>query len=491
MAELLEMRGIDKRFPGVHALKGVDFDVRAGEVHALIGENGAGKSTLIKILSGAYERDGGSCRIDGEDAGIAAPQDAIERGVAVVYQELTLVPDLSVAENVFFGRLPARRGRVQWKELYRDTRAFLERVGLDVDPATRLRHLGIASQQLVEIARALSCRARVLVLDEPTSSLSPAEIERLFALLRSLRAEGTGIVYVSHKLDEILGLSDRVTVLRDGALVSTEETAGLDEGRLVSLMVGRPLEDLFSRGHGPRPEVLLKVRGLSTDRVRELDFEVRAGEIVGFSGLMGAGRSEMARGVFGLDRRLGGEVSLGGRPLPPDAPQATRRMGLGLVPEDRRAEGIFPHLGVGDNMSIACLERFWRGARLDRESEGREVDRFIERLQIRTPGRRQSIAKLSGGNQQKALIARWLLKENLQVLFVDEPTRGIDVGAKAEIYALLDRLAGDGLGVVVISSEMPEILGLCDRIYVMRHGRIAAEFGREAATQEKLLQAAL
>jgi ABC-type sugar transport system ATPase subunit len=488
---LVQLRAIHKEYPGVYALRGVDFDLCPGEVHALVGENGAGKSTLIKILAGACPFERGEYLLEGGPAGIGSPQDAIARGISVVYQELELAPRLSVAENIFFGRLPSRRGRVQWAQLYRESEAILAQVGLEVDPRMWVERLGIAAQQLVEIARALSCQARVLVMDEPTSALTPAEIERLFGLLRRLRQQGTAILYVSHKLEEILSLADRVTVLRDGERVGTLQAGALDEEQLIALMVGRPLGELFPRAHRAGPGVALEVKGLSTARVHDISFAVAEGEIVGFSGLMGAGRTEVARAVLGLDRRVAGEVQVSGQPVPADSCAAARRLGLGLVPEDRRGEGIFPQLGVDHNASIASLEQFSRGGRIRHEQEREAVAGQVRQLEIRTPSLVQRISLLSGGNQQKVLIARWLLRQGLKVLMVDEPTRGIDVGARAEIYRLLDQLAGQGLGLVVISSELPELLGLCDRICVMKGGRITGILQRGEATQEKLLSMAL
>ena len=476
MTPLVELVGIHKRFPGVYALKGVDFDVRAGEVHALVGENGAGKSTLIKVAAGVHDFEEGSYRIAGQAVDIRHPRQALDEGIAVVYQELELVLSLSVAENLFFGRLPHDRGgRVRWGELYDESKKLLAEVGLEVDPKTKVGHLGVAAQQLVEIARALSFAAKVIIMDEPTSALSPREIEKLFALVARLKARGVGLVYVSHKLDEIMALADRVTVLRDGQRVACKETVDLDEDRLIELMVGRELGQGFpAAGREPGKNVL-EVQGLTTDQVQDISFRVCAGEIVGFSGLMGAGRTELARGLMGVDRRLAGSVVIAGVP----------------VPADRRADGVFAQLSVRENTSVAALEQFCRLGYVQEGLERRQVGGLVERLKVRTPDQEQEMAKLSGGNQQKALLARWLLKENLKVLLIDEPTRGIDVGAKAEIYQLLDELARGGLAVVLLSSEMPEILGLCDRIYVMSQGRIAAEYGRAEATPEKLLASAL
>ncbi len=492
MMALLELAGIHKRFPGVYALRGVNFDVRAGEVHALVGENGAGKSTLIKIAAGVYDFEEGRYSIAGKPAAIRDPRQALDEGIAVVYQELELVLSLSVAENLFFGRLPhGRGGRVQWGKLYTESEKLLAEVGLEVDPKSKVGHLGVAAQQLVEIARALSFAAKVIIMDEPTSALSPREIDKLFALIARLKARGVGLVYVSHKLDEIMALADRVTVLRDGQRVACEETADLDEQRLIELMVGRALGQGFPEAGRVAGESMLEVEGLTTDQVQDISFRVCAGEIVGFSGLMGAGRTELARAVMGVDQRLAGSVALAGVPVPADRPPAARKLGLGLVPEDRRADGIFAQLSVRENASVAALEQFCRLGYVQAGIERQQVGGLVERLKVRTPDQEQEIAKLSGGNQQKALLARWLLKENLKVLLIDEPTRGIDVGAKAEIYALLDALAREGLAVVLLSSEMPEILGLCDRMYVMCEGRIAAEYGRAQATPEKLLASAL
>ncbi len=490
-APLLSLRGIDKFFPGVHALRRVDFDLDEGEVHALVGENGAGKSTLIKIIAGVYAPDAGSVEISGQATVLANPRQAQDLGMVVVYQELELVPSLSVAENLFFGRLPNRGGRVLWDELYRETRRLLKEVGLDVDPRDKVGYLGIAAQQLVEIARALSQRARLIVMDEPTSALSPQEIARLLDLVRDLRERGVSVLYVSHKLEEVLAISDRVTVLRDGAKVASEPTATLDEGGLIALMVGRELGMGFPERAADVGEVALEVNNLSSDAVRDISFSVCAGEIVGFSGLMGAGRTELARALIGADRRLQGEVRIGGERLRPSSPQAARAMGLGLVPEDRREGGIFPRRSVSDNASVAALTALSRMGWVQKRRERSLVEQLIARLQVRTPDIDVQIANLSGGNQQKVLLARWMMVENLRVLLVDEPTRGIDVGAKSEIYRVLDEMARQGLAIVVLSSEMEEVLGLCDRIYVMCEGRITDHYARGEATPEALLSSAL
>ncbi len=492
MTPLLSLEDIHKRFPGVYALKGVNFAVQPGEVHALVGENGAGKSTLIKIAAGVYLRDQGRYQVAGHPVDIRHPRQALDHGLAVVYQELELVPSLSVAENLFFGRLPhGRGGRVQWNALYDASAKLLEEVGLTVNPQTKVGHLGVAAQQLVEIARALACDAQVIIMDEPTSALSTREIDKLFALIARLKARGVGVVYVSHKLAEVMALADRVTVLRDGERVACEQAADLDEEQLIALMVGRELGQGFPAADRTPGPCALEVEGLTTDRVQDISFRVCAGEIVGFSGLMGAGRTELARAVMGADRRRAGTITIDGVTVPANAPPQARTLGLGLVPEDRRADGLFAQQSVRANASVAALEQFCRAGHVQVGMERQQVGALVARLRLRPPDQEQTIARLSGGNQQKALLARWLLKENLRVLLVDEPTRGIDVGAKAEIYQLLDGLARQGLAIVVLSSEMPEILGLCDRVYVMREGRIAAEYARAEATPEKLLASAL
>ena len=491
MAPVIELRGVHKFFPGVHALRDVDFEIEAGEVHALVGENGAGKSTLIKIIAGAYTLDEGQLEVEGVSTVLSHPRQAQDLGLVVVHQELELVPSLSVAENIFFGRLPNQNGRVLWKKLHADARLLLDQVGLAVDPKTQVGYLGIAAQQLVEIARALSQQAKLIVMDEPTSALSPQEIDRLLLLVDQLRSRGVSVLYVSHKLEEVLRISNRVTVLRDGAKVACQQTAELDEKRLVALMVGRELGLGFPEANRSAKSVVLQVENLTTDSVNDISFEVREGEIVGFSGLMGAGRTELAQALIGVDRRRGGSVRVGGEELAHSNPQAARRMGLGLVPEDRREQGIFPRRSVRENASIAALEALSRWGWVQRGVEQSRVEASVERLRVRTASTETPIANLSGGNQQKVLLCRWLLVDNLKVLLVDEPTRGIDVGAKDEIYRVLDELAQTGLAIIVFSSEMEEVLGLCDRIYVLREGAINAHYHREEASPEALLESAL
>jgi ABC-type sugar transport system ATPase subunit len=488
---IIEMCGIHKYFPGVHALKGVSFDLYPGEVHALVGENGAGKSTLIKLMSGVYTLDEGAYRFNNSPTRICSPNDAIQRGLSVIYQELNLVASLSVAENIFFGRLPARGGRVLWKRLFEDTKKYLGMVGLDIKPGMKVQHLSVAQQQLVEIAKSISLNAKVIVMDEPTSALSPKEIQYLFNVIRQLQAQGVAVVYVSHKLEEVFAVADRITVLRDGAAVGTVAAQSVDQAALIEMMVGRKLTDMFPPRDRTPGGVLLDVQRLSSEKVTDLTFTVRAGEIVGFSGLMGAGRTEMTRALFGIDRRTGGAVTLGGRPIPKDSPVAARKVGLGLVTENRKEEGILPTLSVKKNISIVALDQVARFLHINRRKEIEEVRQISAAIEVKTPSIDQLISKLSGGNQQKVLLARWLIKKNLKLLIIDEPTRGIDVGAKAEIYEILNNLARGGLSILIVSSEMPEILGLCDRIYVMKGGRITGEFAAAEADEKSLLAKAI
>jgi len=488
---VIQIRDMQMTFPGVHALKSVSFDLYAGEVHALVGENGAGKSTLIKIISGAYSYTDGSYLINNQENGIETPLDAIRKGISVIYQELNLVPNLSIAENIFFGRLPSRGGRVLWKEVYSQAQGYLDMVGLEARPNLKVQYLSIAQQQLVEIAKALSLNSRVIIMDEPTSALSPKEIKSLFDVIRKLKQNDVAIMYVSHKLEEIFEIADRVSVFRDGANVGTMLTSEVDQQKIIEMMVGRKLHDMFPVRNRIPGEIVLEVKALSTDKVTDLNFNVRKGEIVGFSGLMGAGRSEMTLGLFGADKRSAGTVTLGGKNIEKDSTAAAHAAGMGLVTENRKTDGLLPNLSVKKNMTIASLVQFSKFFHIISSREAAEALDQINKLSIKTPSIDQLITKLSGGNQQKVLLSRWLLKKNLKLLVIDEPTRGIDVGAKAEIYNLMDILAKQGLAILMVSSELQEILGMCDRIYVMKDGKITGEFTREEATETVLLSKAI
>ncbi|WP_062120086.1 L-arabinose ABC transporter ATP-binding protein AraG [Aureimonas sp. AU40] len=490
---LLEFSDISKSYPGVRALSGVGFSIPAGHVHGLMGENGAGKSTLIRILSGDARADEGAIRIEGAEQRFGRARDAFDAGVVVVHQELQLVPNLSVAENLKLGRFPSRGGVVSFRALFEEVRATLAEIGIDVDPRAKVSSLSIGERQMVEIAKAVMIDARIIALDEPTSSLSSRESEILFRLIGRLRDAGKVILYVSHRLDEIFRLCDGCTVLRDGRLAAHHATMeGVTRERLVSEMVGREIADIW--GWRPRPigPTRLAVEGLRGARVPEpQSFEARAGEITGFFGLVGAGRSELMRLVYGADVASGGRVVVDGEAFAAPSPRRSIRAGLVLCPEDRKADGIVQGRSVAENIAISSRRHHSPFGIVRPAREAGTADRFIETLRIRTPSRRQDIVNLSGGNQQKVILARWLSEPDIKVLIVDEPTRGIDVGAKAEIYEILYALADKGIAIVVVSSELPEVIGISDRVLVMCEGRIAAEFQRPQFSEAALLAAAL
>jgi ABC-type sugar transport system ATPase subunit len=487
---LLRLTGIRKEFPGVLALDGVDFELLLGEVHALVGENGAGKSTLIKIIAGLYRSDGGEMQVSGEPVVFRSPADSIARKIKVVYQELDLVPDMTVAENVFLGNFPrTARGLVDWQQLRKSTADVLAELGMDIDPDTRVGELRVAEQQLVEIARALSQQAQIVIMDEPTSALSPGEVERLFGVIEQLRQRGVGIIYVSHKLDEIFRIADRVTVFRDGQRVVTRPIREIALNDLVTWMVGRELTDLYPKTAAAIGDALLVVENLSAPGVQDVSLTVRAGEVVGIFGLMGAGINSVGRAIFGANPRSAGSVVVDGVPMKSGSPSDAMEKGLALLTESRKEDGLVLPLSVKDNMTLASLKRFATFSWMWPRQETREASNFVSRLSIRTPSLRQQVRLLSGGNQQKVLMARWMMRDP-KVLLLTEPTRGIDVGSKAEIYRLIDEMAHRGLGILFMSTEIPEILGIADRIIVMREGSVTAEFDRNDATQERLVAAA-
>jgi ribose transport system ATP-binding protein len=490
---ILVMRGIVKRFPGVVALHDVDLDVRRGEVLGLIGENGAGKSTLMKILSGAYQADAGDIVVGGERIARPTPQRMLELGISVIYQETMLAPHLTVAENLCLGRLPTNRyGMVDWAATRRNSLGTMARLGFNVDPGARLDSLSVAQRQMVEIASALSRQARLVILDEPSAVLGGAELDRLFEVIRHLAGEGVGFIYISHRLQEVFRICDRVTVLRDGAVVGTRAVEDVDPPTLIRMMVGRQLADIYPlRDRRPGREVL-SVRGLNRPRIlHDIDLDISAGEILGICGMAGSGRTELLRALVGADPATCASWRLGDDERRPSGPREAIASGMVLLPEDRKTEGCFLPQSVAFNITISRLGALTRNGLLSEESERHAVAGLIRRLGIRTPGPAAQIRNLSGGNQQKCLIAR-SLNADCAILLIDEPTRGVDVGAKREIYQLLASLAdGHGAAIVIVSSELPEILGLCDRIVVMRDGRIAGRFDRGVATEENLLGAAL
>ncbi|WP_241002300.1 sugar ABC transporter ATP-binding protein [Streptomyces sp. CB01881] len=487
------VEGLVKRFGAVQALDGVTLDFPAGKVTALMGENGAGKSTLLKILTGDHQPTAGHVVLDGRRVDLRSPARARALGIRIIPQEPEIIPHVSVAENVYAGSLPRGAGRrLDRAELRRRITADLDRLGFAgvLDPDLPGSRLTSAQRQLVEILRALTGEAKLIAFDEPTSSLSEHEVEALFALIGRLREQGIAVVYVSHRMQEIFRLADRIAVLRDGALVGVQDAHRTSEGELVRQMVGRDLSALFVRRTVATDRVVLEARGVTTDHVRDIDLTVRAGEVVGLAGLIGAGRSELALALAGDLPVRGGTVTLDGRPLPAGSPRRAIRAGLALAPEERKAQALFLHRSVRDNTSIAVLERLRRLRFVKRTAERDLAQQYAERLRVRTPSVEHEVGKLSGGNQQKVVLSRWLARRP-KLLILDEPTRGIDVGAKAEIYRIIADLAEEGVALLVISSELPEILGLADRIVVMQGGRITGELGRDDATEEAVLQLAM
>ncbi|HEU5472916.1 MAG TPA: sugar ABC transporter ATP-binding protein [Actinophytocola sp.] len=487
MEPLLELRGVSKSFGAVRALRDVSLALYPGEVHALAGENGAGKSTVVRIIGGEQEPDDGEVRLDGTPVRFGGPRDAQHRGVAVIHQEPSRFPDLSAAENVFIGRQPFRVDRAGMR---RRAAELFGALGVPIDPDRPARGLSIADQQVIEIARALAADARIIVMDEPTAALSGMEAQRLFRVARGLAENGSALLFISHRLDEIYELCHRVTVLRDGAPVTTRELAGLDRDALVRSMVGREIEQLFPGRRSEPGEAALEVFGLSRAGVFEdISLTVRRGEIVGLAGLVGSGRSEVARAIFGVDGRDRGVVRVGGRTLPAGDPRAAIRAGLAMVPEDRREQGLIPELSIERNASLPRLRSVSTFGIVRRSRERALARTWTDRLGVRLRRLADPVTTLSGGNQQKVVLGKWLAGDPA-VLIVDEPTRGIDIGAKREVHGLLSELAASGVAVLMISSELPEVLGMSDRVVVMHEGRITAELDRSAATEESVLRAA-
>ncbi|MEP5152334.1 sugar ABC transporter ATP-binding protein [Planktotalea sp.] len=492
MSDLINMNGIEKRFPGVHALKDMRFELRAGEVHALMGENGAGKSTLMKILSGVYTRDSGSITLSGKPVEFSGPKEAQDAGVGIIHQELSLMNDLTAAQNIFIGREPRGRfGLLDEGKLNQQAADIFAKMQLVLDPTTPVRELSIAKQQMVEIAKALSYESRVLVMDEPTAALNDKEIGELFKIIEQLRADGVGVIYISHKMDEIKRISDRVTVLRDGEYVGTRESKETTIQEIIAMMVGRDLE--LEELHVPdvsQAAVALEVAGLNRGRaVRDVSFHVKKGEILGFAGLMGAGRTEVARVIFGADRLESGEIRVNGAPIDIRSPSDAAKAGIGYLSEDRKHFGLFLGMDVRSNIAMAAIDQFTGfGGVLDEAGMAAAAESYIKQIGIRTPSDRQEAQYLSGGNQQKIVIAKWLLRD-CDVLIFDEPTRGVDVGAKSEIYKILNELAAKGKAIIVISSELPEILRVSHRIAVMCEGHLTGILGPQS-TQEEIMQLA-
>ncbi|HHY46420.1 MAG TPA: ATP-binding cassette domain-containing protein [Firmicutes bacterium] len=491
-ARTLVMEGISKAFPGVQALNNVNFDVHGGEVHAMVGENGAGKSTLIKILGGVYQKDSGRILIDGNEVDISNPHSAQNHGISIIHQEFSLVSGLDVGKNIFLGKEPRIPilPLVNWRKVYAETKNLFERLGVNIDPKASVASLTVGQQQMVEIAKALNSNAWVIVMDEPTSALTDSEKATLFGIIRQLREKGVGIVYITHRMAEIFEIADRVTVLRDGQYVGTRAVSETNESEIIQMMVGRELGDIFKREPAPVAEEVLRVEHLTRyGAFRDISFSVRRGEVLGLAGLMGAGRTEVVRCIFGLDRPDEGRILINGREVHITSPREAIAAGIGLVPEDRRREGFVPLMSVQQNLALPSLPEMNRAGWVDRQKEESLAVRYISGLNIKTPHTRQRVMNLSGGNQQKVVLGKWLAR-NPRLLILDEPTRGIDVGAKAEIHALIERLAKQGLAILLISSELPEIMGVCDRIIVLHEGEVTGEFTRDEATQEKIMRAA-
>ncbi len=491
-APVLQMRGITKTYPGVRALESVDLDVRAGEVHALIGENGAGKSTLMKVLAGAQPKDSGTITLSGDTVEMDSPQKAMDLGVSIIYQEFNLVPYLNAAENIYLGREPraAVPGFVDFRTMYREAQQVIDRLGVPLDVRSPVNRLSVAQQQMVEIAKATSRRSKIIVMDEPSATLTEHELKSLFSLIRQLKAEGVAIIYISHRLDEVFEIADRVTVLRDGKRIDTREIGELTRDDIIKMMVGRELTQMIPKVPAPLGDNVLEVRGLNRKGLlHDISLTVRKGEIVGLAGLVGAGRTELARAIFGADSIDSGQIILDGKPARVRSPQEAIKLGIGLVTEDRKGQGLVLGMVVRENITLANLGALTRFNFIMAGRERQVARDYVTSLTVKTPSIEQTVQNLSGGNQQKVVLAKWLFTESKLLIF-DEPTRGIDVGAKTEIYQLMNDLAAKGVGILMISSELPEVLGMSDRIFVMHEGRIAGELPVSEATQERIMHLA-
>jgi rhamnose transport system ATP-binding protein len=491
MTPLVELQGISKAYGGVHAVEDVSFAIAPASTHALVGENGAGKSTLVKVLTGLVSPDSGTVLVDGEPQTIGGTSAARKLGIVAMYQDPTVFEDLTVAENVFAGRSPRTRLRaVDWKAMHREARRLLAEIGADLAPDAPVRGLGVADRQLIEIAKALSASARLLIMDEPTAALSLQEVDNLFATVGRLHERGVSVLFISHRLEEVSRISDTVTVLRDGLHVATRPTAELTHGEMIRLMVGRSLDALFPKEEAEIGEPVLRAEGLTRRGVfSDVSFEVRRGEIVGLAGFVGSGRTEVARCIFGIDRLDGGRIQIDGRPFRPRSPRAALRRGLAYLPEDRLRQGLVQPMSVERNTTMAVLPELTFGGILRPWRERRLARSFMDRLRIKATSPTQVVRSLSGGNQQKVVLSKWLATEP-RILILDEPTHGVDVGTKADVHRTISHLATQGLAILLISSELPEILGMADRVLVIREGRLVGELSREAATQEAIVQAA-
>ena len=489
---ILQMKGIDKSFPGVHALKNVELELRRGEVHALMGENGAGKSTLMKVLTGIYSKDAGSIIYEGKEVEFTNPRESQDAGISIVHQELNMMNHLTVAQNIFIGRERMKGKLINDREMEREAAKLFERLKISIDPGETMGKLTVGKQQMCEIAKAISKDAKVIVFDEPTAALTDAEINDLFEIIRELRSKNIGIIYISHRMDEIKRITDRVTVMRDGEYVGTLVTAESTKDDIINMMVGRVVyEDPKQKSSvPPNAPVVLKVEHLNAGKmVRDVSFELHKGEILGFSGLMGAGRTETARALFGADKKESGDIYINGRKVEIKSPQDAVKYGIGYLSEDRKRFGCIVGKSVAENTTLACLEKFMSGIFINKKKEREITQKYVDELKTKTPSVDQMVRNLSGGNQQKVVIAKWLARD-CDILIFDEPTRGIDVGAKSEIYALMNELVKAGKSIIMISSELTEVLRMSDRIVVMCEGRKTGEIPNEKATQESIMHAA-
>ena len=488
----LTLKNIKKEFPGVLALDDVSLEAKAGSVHALMGENGAGKSTLIKILAGAYNKDQGRILFDDKEVNIDNPNDSLNLGIKVVYQEIALIPEFTVGENIFLEKFPVNSlGIVNWKKLYNDCNNLLKKIGFNLNVKEKVANLSISEQQIVEIARAIFQNASVVVMDEPTSSLTPNEIEKLFEVIENLKKNNIAIIYITHKIDEIFKIANEVTVLRDGKLISHRSIKDTSEEILIQDMVGRKVEQKFDRPVKLFDKVLMNINNISTkSKLKDISFNLYKGEILGFFGLMGAGRTELAKAIYGYDNISNGSIEIDGQTLKKFNTQTMVKNGVGYVTEDRKGEGIIKDMNLRENMSLPSLEIFEKLFTINKNKEKKISNEYIDKFEVKTPSSERLITLLSGGNQQKILLSRWLIR-NLKIIILDEPTRGVDIGAKTEILRLINDLAKDGLSVILMTSEMNDLLTLSDRIIVMAGGKISKEFDRNEATQEEIFKASV
>lgn len=487
----LEMKGITKRFPGVLALDNVDFSIELGKVVALVGENGAGKSTLMKILSGVHKKDEGQIFVQGKKANIVDPVSSQSYGLSIIYQELTVLSNMNIAENIFIGREKKKGLFADKRRMHTEARKLLDQVGLNLSTNVKVEELSTAQRQMVEVAKALSVDSKIIIMDEPTSSLTDAETEVLFGIIEQLKRNNVGIIYISHRMEEIIRIADEVAVMRDGVMVGSLEKQDIEEKKIINMMVGREVNDIFAKEEAMISDVVLEVKNLSTEGfLKDINFHVRKGEILGLAGLVGAGRSEVMRAVFGIDKKQTGEIFIKGKKVNVKSTVDSLQHNIGFLPEDRKEQALILGMTVRENISLPGLKMISKMNFINKKSERVIADEYIDSLRIKTPSQEQTVNNLSGGNQQKVVIAKWMAT-NPDILILDEPTRGIDVGAKKEIHSLMSQLAKRGVAVIMISSELPEILGMSDRIIVMHEGRIKGELTRKEASQESIMKLAI